>query len=69
MREAVRAAGFRALLVLETAMIGTFAALDLVLDGRVKLAPFVETHPLDEINHVFHAVHAREITRRAVMVP
>jgi 6-hydroxycyclohex-1-ene-1-carbonyl-CoA dehydrogenase len=45
------------------------AALDLVLDGRVKLAPFVETHPLDEINHVFHAVHAREITRRAVMVP
>ena len=45
------------------------AALDLVLDGKVKLAPFVETHPLDEINHVFHAVHAREITRRAVMVP
>jgi 6-hydroxycyclohex-1-ene-1-carbonyl-CoA dehydrogenase len=45
------------------------AALDLVLDGKVKLAPFVETHALDEINHVFHAVHAREITRRAVMVP
>jgi 6-hydroxycyclohex-1-ene-1-carbonyl-CoA dehydrogenase len=40
-----------------------------VLDGKVKLAPFVETHPLDQINHVFHAVHAREITRRAVMVP
>jgi 6-hydroxycyclohex-1-ene-1-carbonyl-CoA dehydrogenase len=45
------------------------AALDLVLDGKVKLAPFVETHPLDEINHVFHAVHAREITRRAVLIP
>jgi 6-hydroxycyclohex-1-ene-1-carbonyl-CoA dehydrogenase len=45
------------------------AALDLVLDGRVRLAPFVETHPLDRINEVFHAVHAREITRRAVMVP
>ena len=45
------------------------AALDLVLDGRVKLAPFVETHPLADINHVFHAVHAREITRRAVLVP
>ena len=45
------------------------AALDLVLDGKVKLAPFVETHPLSDINHVFHAVHAREITRRAVMVP
>ncbi|HMM87304.1 6-hydroxycyclohex-1-ene-1-carbonyl-CoA dehydrogenase [Azohydromonas sp.] len=45
------------------------AALDLVLDGKVRLAPFVETHPLDRINDVFHAVHAREITRRAVMVP
>jgi 6-hydroxycyclohex-1-ene-1-carbonyl-CoA dehydrogenase len=45
------------------------AALDLVLDGKVKLAPFVETHPLVDINHVFHAVHAREITRRAVLVP
>ena len=45
------------------------AALDLVLDGKVRLAPFVETHPLDQINAVFHAVHAREITRRAVMVP
>lgn len=45
------------------------AALDLVLDGKVRLAPFVETHPLADINAVFHAVHAREITRRAVMVP
>ncbi len=45
------------------------AALDLVLDGKVRLAPFVETHPLADINAVFHAVHQREITRRAVMVP
>lgn len=45
------------------------AALDLVLDGKVRLAPFVETHPLEQINAVFHAVHARQITRRAVMVP
>ncbi len=45
------------------------AALDLVLAGKVKLAPFVETRPLADINHVFHAVHAREITRRAVLVP
>jgi 6-hydroxycyclohex-1-ene-1-carbonyl-CoA dehydrogenase len=45
------------------------AALDLVLDGRVAIAPFVELHPLDDINHVFHAVHAREIRRRAVLVP
>jgi 6-hydroxycyclohex-1-ene-1-carbonyl-CoA dehydrogenase len=45
------------------------AALDLVLDGKVAVAPFVELHPLDDINHVFAAVHAREIRRRAVLVP
>ena len=45
------------------------AALDLVLDGKVVLAPFVQTYPLNEINAIFGAVHAREITRRAVLVP
>ena len=45
------------------------AALDLVLDGKVQIRPFVETHPLDEINGVFAAVHQRQIKKRAVMVP
>jgi 6-hydroxycyclohex-1-ene-1-carbonyl-CoA dehydrogenase len=45
------------------------AALDLVLDGRVSIKPFVEPHPLDDINRVFAAVHHREIKRRAVLVP
>jgi 6-hydroxycyclohex-1-ene-1-carbonyl-CoA dehydrogenase len=45
------------------------AALDLVLAGRIKLKPFVETHPLDDINRVFAAVHHREIKKRAVLVP
>ncbi len=45
------------------------AALDLVLGGRVKLAPFVEKHPLNEINHVFEAAHRGELKRRAVLVP
>lgn len=44
-------------------------ALDLVLDGRVKVAPFVETHPLTDINRIFEAVHAGELTRRAILVP
>ncbi len=44
-------------------------ALDLVLDGKVKLAPFVERHPLDQINQVFADVHAHKLTRRAVLVP
>ena len=45
------------------------AALDLVLDGKVQIKPFVEPHPLDDINRVFDAVHHREIRRRAVLVP
>jgi len=45
------------------------AALDLVLDGRVALAPFVEQHPLADINRIFAAAHAHELTRRAILVP
>ena len=44
-------------------------ALELVLDGRVKVAPFVEHHPLDEINAIFETVHAGALKRRAVLVP
>lgn len=45
------------------------AALDLVLDGKVQVAPFVERRPLAEINQVFHEAHARLLSRRAVLVP
>jgi 6-hydroxycyclohex-1-ene-1-carbonyl-CoA dehydrogenase len=45
------------------------AALDLVLAGAVQIKPFVETHPLADINRVFEAVHHRDIKRRAVLVP
>jgi 6-hydroxycyclohex-1-ene-1-carbonyl-CoA dehydrogenase len=45
------------------------AVLDLVLSGRVKVAPFVEKHPLNEINRIFEAVHRGELKRRAILVP
>jgi 6-hydroxycyclohex-1-ene-1-carbonyl-CoA dehydrogenase len=45
------------------------AALELVLAGKVKVKPFVEVHPLAEINRVFEGTHHREIKRRAVLVP
>lgn len=45
------------------------AALDLVLDGKVQLKPFVEQHPLDDINAVFGAAHAHTLKRRAILVP
>jgi 6-hydroxycyclohex-1-ene-1-carbonyl-CoA dehydrogenase len=44
-------------------------ALDLVLDGKVNLKPFIEQRPLSTINEVFHAVHAGELRRRAILVP
>jgi 6-hydroxycyclohex-1-ene-1-carbonyl-CoA dehydrogenase len=44
-------------------------ALDLVLSGRVQVAPFIEKHALDDINHVFEAAHAGALARRAILVP
>ena len=44
-------------------------ALDLVLDGKVRLKPFIERHPLDDINSVFEAAHAHQLKRRAILVP
>jgi 6-hydroxycyclohex-1-ene-1-carbonyl-CoA dehydrogenase len=45
------------------------AALDLVLDGKVQVAPFVEAHPLSAINEIFAAVHRHEIRARVVLQP
>jgi len=45
------------------------AALDLVLDGKVQIAAFVEKRPLATINEVFAAVHRHEIRQRVVLVP
>jgi 6-hydroxycyclohex-1-ene-1-carbonyl-CoA dehydrogenase len=45
------------------------AALDLVLSGRVALAPFVERRPLAAINETFADLHERRATRRVVLVP
>ena len=45
------------------------AALDLVLDGEVQIAAFVEKRPLATINEVFAAVHRHEIRKRVVLVP
>ena len=43
--------------------------LDLVLEGKVKIGPFVKTFPLSEINAVFEMVHSRQIKERPVLIP
>jgi 6-hydroxycyclohex-1-ene-1-carbonyl-CoA dehydrogenase len=44
-------------------------ALELVLNGQIKVTPFVEKHPLNDINKVFEAAHAGALKRRAILVP
>jgi 6-hydroxycyclohex-1-ene-1-carbonyl-CoA dehydrogenase len=44
-------------------------ALELVLNGRIKVAPFIEKYPLSDINRVFEAAHSGALKRRAVLVP
>jgi len=43
--------------------------LDLVRAGKIALEPFVEIHPLSEINQVFQAMAEHKLERRAVLVP
>jgi 6-hydroxycyclohex-1-ene-1-carbonyl-CoA dehydrogenase len=44
-------------------------ALELVLTAKVSMLPFVERHPLSEINEIFAKAHAGELSGRAILVP
>ena len=44
-------------------------ALELVLEGKVALGPFIEKHPLDEINQVIETAHHHQLRQRAILVP
>jgi 6-hydroxycyclohex-1-ene-1-carbonyl-CoA dehydrogenase len=45
------------------------AVLDLVLAGKVQVAPFVERRPLSSINETFEAIAAHTVRDRVVLVP
>lgn len=45
------------------------AALALVLAGQVNLRPFVEHHPLSQVNQVLDDLHHHRIARRPILVP
>jgi 6-hydroxycyclohex-1-ene-1-carbonyl-CoA dehydrogenase len=45
------------------------AIVDLVLQGKVRLPPFVERRPLATINDVFAELHAGGVTRRLILIP
>ncbi len=44
-------------------------ALDLVVQNKIQMKPFVKLHSLDDINSVFEAAKAHELTERAILVP
>jgi 6-hydroxycyclohex-1-ene-1-carbonyl-CoA dehydrogenase len=44
-------------------------ALELVLTGKVLMLPFIERHPLSQINAVFAAAHDGQLAGRAILVP
>ncbi len=43
------------------------AALDLILQGKVAIAPYVEVHPLEEAPAIFDAVAHHAIARRVIL--
>jgi 6-hydroxycyclohex-1-ene-1-carbonyl-CoA dehydrogenase len=44
-------------------------ALQLVLEGKIKLAPFVEQHSLEDAPAVLEAVARHDLRRRAILTP
>lgn len=43
--------------------------LSFVEKGKVKLKPFVELFPMNEINAVFEKAHQHEVQKRPIMIP
>jgi len=44
-------------------------ALEMVLDGKITMAPFIRQHPLSEVNQVLDAAQAHALGERAILVP
>jgi 6-hydroxycyclohex-1-ene-1-carbonyl-CoA dehydrogenase len=44
-------------------------ALALVLEGKVQLGPFVETHPIGELPELFAKANRHELKRRVIVAP
>lgn len=65
------------LMAFDAEIIGTWAclpkfypaALQMVLDGRVKIEPFVETRPMSTIVDTFEGAHHGKLSKRIVLTP
>jgi 6-hydroxycyclohex-1-ene-1-carbonyl-CoA dehydrogenase len=45
------------------------AALQLVLEQKVHMKPFIKQYPLGQINEIFEAARAHQLSERAILVP
>jgi 6-hydroxycyclohex-1-ene-1-carbonyl-CoA dehydrogenase len=65
------------LMAFDAEIIGTWgctpdkypAVLEMCLDGRIQLAPFVETRPMSQIEQVFDEAHHGKLKRRVILTP
>jgi len=65
------------LMAFDAEIIGTWGCLpkyypkvlELVLNGTVKIRPFVELRPMSQIKEVFEEAHNRKLTERVVLTP
>lgn len=65
------------LMAFDAKLIGTWGCraelypevLDLVASGKLKIAPFVQTFPMSQINEVFKNTLEHKYTKRSVLVP
>ncbi len=65
------------LMAFDAEMIGSWGCLpshypkvlEMVLDGRIKVDPFVEVRPMSTIAETFEEAHAGKLTKRIVLTP
>jgi Zn-dependent alcohol dehydrogenase len=43
--------------------------LEMCVDGRIALEPFVETRPMSQIEQVFDEAHHGKLKRRVILTP
>ena len=65
------------LMAFDAQVIGTWGCkpelyndvIQMVADGKLRLKPFVEIHPLSQINDIFRQALEHKLLKRAVLVP
>jgi 6-hydroxycyclohex-1-ene-1-carbonyl-CoA dehydrogenase len=65
------------LMAFDAEIIGTWGCLpkyyaptlEMVLDGRIQIEPFVETRPMSTIRETFEEAHAGKLAKRVVLTP